>query len=191
MDELFIPVLLGTTREGRKSEAAANLIKEMIEAREGLSSELVDPRDLKLVGDGNNEGANDSRYSDITARADGFIVVVPEYNHSFPGSLKRMLDSELKNYIHKPAGLVGVSSGGWGGVRAIQSLVPVLRELGMAVTFNDVMVTGSYKAFDENGQPTNEKLKPSIEKSLDELVWYAKTLRWGRENLPNLHHEKQ
>lgn len=189
MDELFIPVLLGTTREGRKSEATAKLIIEMIEAREGLSSELVDPRDLKLTGDGNNEGANDPKYSDITARADGFIIVVPEYNHSFSGSLKRMLDSELKNYIHKPAGLVGVSSGGWGGIRAIQSLVPVLRELGMAVTFNDVMVTDSYKAFDESGQPTNEKLEPSIEKSLDELVWYAKTLKWGRENLPNNHHE--
>lgn len=190
MDELFIPVLLGTTREGRKSEAVASYIKSVIESRDGVTTELIDPRDLKFEGDGNNEGANDPRYTDITARADGFIIVVPEYNHSFPGSLKRMLDSELKNYIHKPAGLVGVSAGGWGGIRAIQSLVPVLRELGMAVTFSDVMVTNSYKAFDEEGQPTNDHLVSSVEKLLDELIWYAKTLKWGRENLPNKFHEK-
>ena len=190
MKELFIPVLLGTTREGRKSEVVAKYIKSVVESRDGVMTELVDPRDLELSGDGNNEGTNDPKYTDITTRADGFIIVVPEYNHSFPGSLKRMLDSELKNYIHKPASLVGVSAGGWGGIRAIQSLVPVLRELGMAVTFNDVMVTDSYKAFDAKGKPTNEHLIPSVEKSLDELIWYAKTLKWGRENLPNKFHDK-
>ncbi len=189
MNELFIPVLLGTTREGRKSEAVAGYIKSVLDSRDSITTEIVDPRDLKLEGDGNNEGANDPRYTDITSRADGFIIVVPEYNHSFPGSLKRMLDSELKNYIHKPAGLVGVSAGAWGGIRAIQSLIPVLRELGMAVTFGDVMVTNSYKAFDD-GKPTSKHLAPSVEKALDELIWYAKTLKWGRENLPNKFHEK-
>ncbi len=190
MSKLFIPVLLGTVREGRKSEAVAEYIKSIIENRDDVTTELVDPRDLKLSGDGNNEGANDPRYSDITRRADGFVIVVPEYNHSFPGSLKRMLDSELKNYIHKPASLVGVSAGGWGGIRAIQSLVPVLRELGMAVTFSDVMVTNSYKAFDEEGRPTNDHLVSGVEKALDELIWYSKTLKWGRKNLPNKFHEK-
>lgn len=190
MSELFIPVLLGTTREGRQSEAVAKYVQSQVAAREGLTSELIDPRELNLPGDGNNEGVNDPRYTDVTARADGFIIVVPEYNHSFPGSLKRMLDSELKNYIHKPVNLIGVSSGRWGGVRAVESLLPVLRELGMATTFSDVLVTNSYKAFDENGQPADSHLKSGLDKALDELIWYAKTLKWGRKNLPNKFHEK-
>jgi NAD(P)H-dependent FMN reductase len=181
-DRLFIPVLLGTVRKGRKSEAAAKFIVETIEQRDDMRTELVDPRELNLPGDGNNKGANDPRYSDITARADGFVIVTPEYNHGYPGSLKRMLDSELKNYIHKPTALVGVSSGRWGGVRAIEALVPVLRELGLAVTFNDVMVTDSYHAFDENDQPVNDALRSSLDKSLAELKWFAQTMKWGREN---------
>ena len=190
MAKLFIPILLGTVREGRKSEQAAVYIHKVITQNKEIESEIVDPRQLNLPGDGNNEGANDPRYSEITKRADGFIIVTPEYNHSFPGSLKRMLDSELKNYIHKPVVVAGVSAGGWGGIRAIQSLVPVLRELGMAVTFSDIMVTSSYKAFGEDGKPTNEKLKSGIETALTELIWYAKTLNWGKENLPSKYHEK-
>jgi len=189
MDELFIPVLLGTSREGRKSETVAKYVVKAVNEREGLRSELVDPRELNLPGDGNNEGANDLKYSEITKNADAFIIVTPEYNHSFPGSLKRMLDSEYNNYVHKPVSLVGVSAGRWGGVRAIESLVPVLRELGMAVTLTDVMVAGVGDAFDENGEPKSEHLRPAIEAALDELAWYAKTLNWGKENLPNKYHQ--
>lgn len=190
MSKLFIPVLLGTVREGRKSEAAAKFIVDQISKREDVESVLVDPRDLNLPGDGNNDGANDPKYTEIIKRADGFIIVTPEYNHSFPGSLKRMLDSELKNYIHKPVNLVGVSSGRWGGVRAIESLVPVVRELGLAVTFADMMITNSYDAFDDEGQPVDESFAERLDKSLDELIWYAETLKYGRENLPNSYHQK-
>lgn len=188
MSDLFIPVLLGTTREGRKSEAVAKYIVKSLSKREGLTTELIDPRELNLPGDGNNEGANDPRYSELTKKADGFIIVTPEYNHSFPGSLKRMLDSELKNYIHKPVNVVGVSSGSWGGVRAIESLIPVLRELGLAVTFSDVMVTNSYEAFDESSNSTDPTFDERLALSFDELEWYARTLKYGRENLPNKHH---
>lgn len=190
MSKLFIPVLLGTVREGRRSELAANYIVKQLSGREGVESVLVDPRELDLPGDGNNEGANDPTYTDITKRADGFIIVTPEYNHSFPGSLKRMLDSELKNYIHKPVNLVGVSSGRWGGIRAIQSLLPVVRELGLAVTFSDMMITNSKEAFNDSGEPVDDTFNERLNKSFDELIWYASTLKYGRENLPNSYHQK-
>lgn len=188
MSDLFIPVLIGTTREKRQSEKPAVYIAEHLDEREGIESIIVDPRELDLPGDGNGPGAKDARYTEITEKADAFIIIVPEYNHSFPGSLKRMLDSELKNYIHKPVNLVGVSSGGFGGVRAIEALVPVVRELGMAVTFADVMVTNSKESFDDDNQPQNPKFTERLDEALDELIWYAKTLKYGRENLPNKHH---
>lgn len=191
MSDLFLPVLLGTTREKRRSIRPAKFIVEHLNARDGISSILVDPRELNLPGDGNDPEGKDPKYTEITEEADGFVIVVPEYNHSFPGSLKRMLDSELKNYIHKPVNLVGVSSGGFGGVRAIESLVPVVRELGMAVTFADVMVKGSKDAFDDNSQPTDIEFTARLDKAIDELVWYAKTLKYGRENLPNSYHEEK
>ena len=68
-------------------------------------------------------------------RADGLVIVAPEYNHGYPGILKHALDTNLKEYIHKPVGLCGVSAGGFGGTRVIESLLPVMRELGMVTIF--------------------------------------------------------
>ena len=67
------------------------------------------------------EAIKDCKFSDTVARADGLILVVPEYNHSFPGLLKHVLDTNLKEYIHKAAGICGVSAGPFGGARMIQS----------------------------------------------------------------------
>src|SRR5690606_9661531 len=131
MSKLFIPILQGTTREGRQSINAAELILKVSKEYDEIETILVDPRDFNFPGDGNEPEAKDPRYTDITKRADGFFIVTPEYNHSIPGSLKRMLDSELKNYIHKPVAFAGVSAGPWGGVRAIEALVTTVREMGM------------------------------------------------------------
>ena len=57
------------------------------------------------------EAIKDSQFSATVGRADGLILVVPEYNHSFPGLLKHVLDTNLKEYIHKAVGVCGVSAG--------------------------------------------------------------------------------
>jgi NAD(P)H-dependent FMN reductase len=73
-------------------------------------------------------------------RADAIVVVAPEYNHAMPGLLKHVLDSCLKEYIHKAAGIVAVSAGPFGGTRVIETSLPVFRELGLVTTFWDVNV---------------------------------------------------
>jgi NAD(P)H-dependent FMN reductase len=185
-DKLFILVLAGTTREQRKSIAAARYVAEIGNSINGIETQLVDPRDFHFPGDGNDPEGKDSRYSELTARADAFFIVTPEYNHSFPGSLKRMLDSELKNYIHKPVALGGASDGNWGGVRAVEALVGTLRELGLAVTFTSVYFPRVHEAFDESGQPKDEKTEPNVRKAYQELIWMAKTLKYGRENITSV-----
>jgi len=180
MTKLFIPVLLGTVREGRTSEAAAKYIEKILSSQEEVETVLVDPRELDLPGDGSD--IKDSKYSEITKRADAFVIVTPEYNHSFPGSLKRMLDSEYPNYKHKPVALVGVSSGAWGGIRAIQSLLPAVRKLGMVMIATDIYITNSENAFDEQGNPTNEHLESGAKAVLDELMLLAETLKPLRQD---------
>lgn len=181
MADLYIPVLAGTTREKRKSIYAARLVAEIGNSIEGITTEVVDPKDFDFPGDGNDPEAKDPRYTDITKRADSFFIVTPEYNHSFPGSLKRMLDSELKNYIHKPVALAGVSGGGWGGVRAIESLVPVVRELGLAVTFTDVQFPHVDDLFDESGKLVKQEQRERVRKAWDELIWMTSALKSARE----------
>jgi len=183
MSNLFIPVIQGTTRPKRNSIDAARYLTELGQTLEGVDTQLVDPKDFDLPLDGNNDEVKDPRYTEITAQADAFFMVIPEYNHSFPGTLKRMLDSELKNYRHKPAAMAGVSAGPWGGTRGIESLVPVLREMGMVASSVDALFPFITKAFDEEGNPTDDATRQRVEKAYTELIWLARSLQWGRENL--------
>jgi NAD(P)H-dependent FMN reductase len=182
---LFIPVILGTVRKGRASENVAKFVFGEVQKREGVETELIDLRDLNIAFDDAGEAIKDAKFSDSCARADGLILIVPEYNHGYPGILKHVLDSNLKEYIHKAVGVCGVSAGGFGGVRVIENLLPVLRELGLVAIFWDGNFSGAQKLFDENGEildrATQEK---RMHKFLGELIWMSKTLRHGRESIP-------
>lgn len=184
MVDLSIVVIAGTTRHQRKSIHAARFIEQLGRGLPGVAITFVDPADFSLPGDGNDPEGKDPRYSAITAAADGFFIVVPEYNHSFPGSLKRLLDSELKNYIHKPVAFAGVSTGHWGGVRGVEALVGTVREMGLVATFNDVYFPGVATLFDEHGVIASD-IRAGYDKSVgaayDELLWFARLLRAGRD----------
>lgn len=190
MSKLYIPVLAGTTREQRKSIFAAELVAAVGSTFENVETEVVDPKDFHFPGDGNDPEGKDARYTAITKKADGFFIVTPEYNHSFPGSLKRMLDSELENYIHKPVAYAGVSSGMWGGVRAIESLVPAVREMGLVSTFTDMQFPRVQELFDENGNLQNDKYKEYTKSAWIELIWMAEVLKKGRSTVPGKYHQQ-
>ena len=181
---LFIPVILGTTRKGRASENVAKFVFDELQKRQGIETELIDIRELKFPIDDAGEAIKDKTFSDTIMRADGLILIVPEYNHGYPGLLKHVLDSNLKEYIHKAVGVCGVSAGGFGGTRVIENLLPVLRELGLVTIFWDGNFSGAQGLFDENGmikdRATHEK---RIDKFLGELIWMSKVLRYGRENI--------
>ncbi len=185
MQKLFIPVLIGTTRTQRKSIYAAKFIKNIGDSFDEIESVLIDPLDFNFPGDGNDSEAKDPRYSALTKKADGFFIVSPEYNHSFPGSLKRMLDSELENYIHKAVSFAGASSGPWGGVRAIEALVLTTREMGMVSTFTDVHFPRLQDLFDDQGNILDQKYVERVKSSWTELIWMAQVLKQGTESVPN------
>src|SRR5216684_856255 len=97
---LFIPVILGTVRKGRASENVAKFVFGEIQKREGVETELIDIRDLNFPVDDAGEQIKHAEFSETCQRADGLILVVPEYNRGYPGMLKHVLDSNLKEYIH-------------------------------------------------------------------------------------------
>jgi len=189
MPKLYIPVLAGTTREQRKSIYAARLVAEVGNTFDEVETEVIDPKSLYFPGDGNDPEGKDPRYSAITERAQGFFIVTPEYNHSIPGTLKRMLDSELKNYVHKPVAFAGVSSGPWGGVRGIEALVTTVREMGLVSTFTDMQFPKINELFDDNGVLLNENYREYIKAAWVELIWMSKVMEYGRENVASKYHE--
>jgi NAD(P)H-dependent FMN reductase len=180
---LSIPVILGTPRQGRLSEYVARVMLEQLGGRGDVTTTLIDVRTLALSSMDAGEAIKDPEFSETMLRADGLVIVAPEYNHGYPGLLKHALDSNLKEYIHKPVGLCGVSAGGFGGTRVVESLLPVMRELGLVTIFWDVNVSSAGKAFDDAGQLLDQALPRRIDKMLGELVWMARALRSGREEL--------
>jgi NAD(P)H-dependent FMN reductase len=180
---LQIVVIEGTTRVRRESIKASRYIADFIDRQPGVEVIFVDPKDFDLPGDGNDPEGKDPRYTAITAKADAFFIVVPEYNHSFPGSLKRLLDSELQTYNHKPVAFAGVSNGGWGGTRAVESLVTAVRELGLVVMSWDIFFPRIQNIFDEQGimRPEyTERYEGNLQQLVDELLWFARLLKEGR-----------
>ncbi len=180
---LFIPLILGTARKGRRSEHAAQFVLERTEKRAGVTTELIDVRALALPLDDAGEGIKDAGFSTMMKRADAIILVVPEYNHGYPGLLKHALDTNLEEYIHKAVGICGVSAGPFGGSRVIEHLLPVLRELGLVTIFTDVNFSKVQDVFSENGTLRDESFVRRVDKFLDELIWMARVLRDGRENI--------
>jgi NAD(P)H-dependent FMN reductase len=178
---LFIPVILGTTRQGRMSLHAARLLSQEIRKQPGVETELIDIATLPLPTNDAGEGIKDSEYSSKIDRADALVIIAPEYNHGYPGLLKHVLDSCLKEYIHKAVGIAGVSAGPFGGTKVIQNLLPVMRELGLVNIFWDVNFSAVQNAFDSQGTLQDQSYVRRIDKFLKELIWMAKTLRHGRD----------
>ena len=181
---IFAPVILGTSRQGRSSEYAAHFVVDHVAKHPDMRTDLIDIRNIRLSIDDAGEAIKDAKFSKIVSDADALIFVVPEYNHSFPGLLKHVLDTNLKEYIHKAAGVCGVSAGPFGGARMIQNFLPVLRELGMVTIFSDVYFGNAGKLFDPTtGKITDPAYAGRIDKFLYELIWMARVLRFGRETL--------
>lgn len=181
---LTIAVLVGTTRQQRLSDRAAHYIADFGRTLPNVKIIFIDPADFTFDGDGNDPEGKDPRYTAIVQRADAFFIITPEYNHSFPGSLKRMLDSELAHYNHKPVALAGVSNGNWGGVRAVEQLCLAVRELGLVVMSWDIYFPYIQKIFNDDNSMNDEykdRYEKQVTKLFDELLWFAEMLKEKRE----------
>jgi NAD(P)H-dependent FMN reductase len=191
VDKLFLPVLLGSNRKKRNSVHAAKWLVGEMAKRSEIETRLFDAADFVLPHDDYGQGIKDlfPEWRDAIIRADGLVIVTPEYNHGYPGSLKAVLDLLLREYVHKAVAFVGVSAGPWGGTRVIEAMVPMVRELGLAVTFTDLNFPFVQKTFDAEGKLLNQAFEKLANDFLDELVWMSRTLKWGRENVPSKFHQ--
>jgi len=186
---LFIPIFLGTARRGRQSENVARFVFEQTKKRAGVETELIDVCKLPMKLDDAGEQMKDPKFSATIERCDGLIIVTPEYNHGYPGLLKHALDMNLEEYIHKAVGICGVSAGPFGGARVIEGLLPVMRELGLVTVFWNVNFGNVEKLFDEQGNLLDQSYVRRLDKFLNELIWMARVLRYGRENVSEVKTE--
>lgn len=180
MQSLNIPIILGTGRKGRASERVAHYVLEHAK-NYGFQTKLLDVRDFvypTTVAPEEKERA--ARWQQEVAAADGFIVVVPEYNHGFPGELKMVLDQAYSEYGRKVVGMCGVSSGGIGGARVVELLIPVFVGIEMVISKRAVYFSNVEELFDAQGNIVDPSYALRLKKLFDDVAWYAAALKAAR-----------
>ncbi|MFH0776502.1 MAG: NAD(P)H-dependent oxidoreductase [Patescibacteria group bacterium] len=167
-----LTIILGTAREGRQSEKVASYLRRKLEARQDLQIEFVDVKDFihgRTIPPWEKNPVTEP-WQKIVKKSDAFLIVFPEYNHSFPGELKMLLDRDFENYVGKPVAFASVSSGGFGGVRAVESLVPVARYIGLVPLTAELNFSKVAELFAQSETELDAKYAEKIDKLADVLV---------------------
>lgn len=182
METKHIPVVLGTARADRKSAGVANAVVKIINTIDDTSTELVDVKDhvkhAVTTPPWGAGGANETptKWKEIVQSAHALVLVVPEYNHSFPGELKLLLDSLWDDYNGKAVGLVGVSKGTLGAARVVDHLKQVLIELKLHPVKDAVHISKVNEALADNGMFTNEKTPGYVVKMIKTISHLSSAL---------------
>jgi|HigsolmetaAR206D_1030411.scaffolds.fasta_scaffold01530_5 NAD(P)H-dependent FMN reductase len=192
--ELNLLVIVSSVRQGRFGPVVARWFEAQARQHNRFRVDLLDlaetplptqlPSVPPLMWDGGERPAELTALAARLAAADAFVVVTPEYNHSFPASIKHLVDWHYREWEAKPVGFVSYG-GTAGGLLAVEQLRPVFAEL-HAVTVRDVVCFPRYwEQFDPDGQPRQPDGPSAAAKTmLDQLAWWGGALAEARRRTP-------
>ncbi|MEV0575972.1 MULTISPECIES: NADPH-dependent FMN reductase [unclassified Streptomyces] len=189
--QLRVAVIVGSTREGRFAPVVTQWLKGHLAQRGDMTTDVVDltetplPTVLPAFGEPPAPGTEEALalVSPRLAAADAFVFVTPEYNHSFPASLKNAIDWHNQQWHAKPVAFV--SYGGLsGGLRAVEQLRVVMAELNATTIRNTVSFHNAYGQFAEDGTVDDAQVDAAAKALLDQLAWWAHALRDARAATP-------
>jgi NAD(P)H-dependent FMN reductase len=186
-------IIVGSVRAGRFGPVVASWTAQQAREHGGFDVEIVDLADFeiplalpaespKYAGDSYPRPSGLAPLTSRLAEADAFILVTPEYNHSYPASLKAAIDWHFTQWTAKPVAFVSYG-GAAGGRHAVLHLENVLTEL-HAVTIRDGLAFANYFT----GWPDRRPLDPAAagyaKTLLDQLAWWAGALVTARRTAP-------
>jgi NAD(P)H-dependent FMN reductase len=186
-------IIVGSVREGRFGPVVASWVADQARAHGGFDVEIVDLADVeiplelpaespKYAGENYPRPAGMAPLTRALEGADGFIVVTPEYNHSYPASVKSAIDWHFTQWTAKPVAFVSYG-GAAGGRHAALHLENVLSEL-HAVTIRDCLVFPNYYVTWQDGRPLDPEASEYAKSLLDQLAWWTGALRSARAAAP-------
>ncbi|MFD1535582.1 NADPH-dependent FMN reductase [Nonomuraea guangzhouensis] len=191
---LKLAVLIGSVREGRFGPVIARWFTEQARLHDGFDIDVIDlaetPLPAALPAGLEDLVATETRppaMAELARRvgaADAFVVVTPEYNHSFPASLKSFIDWHYTEWQAKPVAFV--SYGGFGGgVRAVEHLRQVFAEVHATTIRDMVTFDNHWQRFDADGRPLDlDGVNGAAKTLLDQLAWWAAALHDARARVP-------
>ncbi|MCX4772726.1 FMN-dependent NADPH-azoreductase [Streptomyces sp. ADI92-24] len=186
---LKVAVILASNREGRFAPVVADWFLSRTDGHPAVVTDLVDVAGLDLPTVHSYRPGSEvrDRLAEVAGRlaaADAFVVVTPEYNHSYPAPLKNLIDWHFTEWQAKPVAFVsygGVS----GGLRAVEHLRQVFAELHAVSIRDTVSFHNAGALFDDEGRHRDPAGPDAAAKSLlDQLVWWGRALRDAKEVRP-------
>ncbi|WP_069742349.1 NADPH-dependent FMN reductase [Streptomyces sp. EN23] len=186
---LRVAVILGSNRDGRFGPVIADWFLARAAAHPGIETDLIDVAEADLptritFSPGPEEAGRLAAVSERLAAADAFVVLTPEYNHSFPAPLKTLIDWHSAEWQAKPVAFVsygGIS----GGLRAVEQLRQVFAELHTVTVRDTVSFHNAGALFDDEGRHRDPGPADAAAKVLlDQVVWWGSALRDARNARP-------
>jgi NAD(P)H-dependent FMN reductase len=102
-----VAVIVGSVRQPRVGRVVADWFVQHADARSGIDIDLIDLADVDLpLAETQPGGCETSAIAERLATADAYVVVTPEYNHSFPAALKNVIDWHYREWMFKPVAFV-------------------------------------------------------------------------------------
>jgi NAD(P)H-dependent FMN reductase len=186
-----IKIIIGSTRPGRFGVQPAHWLMDLAKGRTNVKFELVDLKELalpfldepELAATGKYANEHTKKWSAQVAAADGFIMVTPEYNHSYSPVLKNAIDYLYAEWNNKPVAFTSYGAHA-GGSLAVEHLRPVVALLKMYDLQEHVTIPNYYLHLNEEGkwQPNEEQVKKA-EAMLDAVVFWAGQMKTARAEL--------
>jgi len=178
-DRLRIALIVGSVRATRLADCLLTWLELRLATVDWLTVDVIDLADVELPAQDLAPGGGTS-ISDRLRAADGFLVLTPEYNHSFPGSLKNAIDWHRDEWARKPVAFVSYGAGS-GGIRAVEQLRLVFAELHATTVRNAVHLSQPWERLTEDGRFDGDPAAvAALEATLDDLRWWASALRPAR-----------
>ena len=192
MSKPKINVILSSIREGRAGESVANWAMSELKKHDDAEYELVDLKDYPLplfdsamspsmnnTGDYGNETVN--KRARKIAEGDGFIFIVPEYNHGYSSALKNAIDHIYTEWNNKAAGFISYGSIA-GGSRSVEQLRQVMAELQIADVRAAVHIPNVWAAFNDEGQLSDPSVGEPIATMAAQLTNWSSALKTIRQS---------
>ena len=178
----MITVISGTNRPNSRTRTVADFVLRVFE-KNGEKTALLDltelPTEIFAGSAYASKPESFAHFQDTVLSADGVLTIVPEYNGSFPGVLKYFIDMLRfpESLYEKPAAFVGISSGRWGGVRAVEHLEMIFQYRQAHLFGRRCFVPDIKKALDASGQLRNPDTAERLRKTTLDFAHFCKKLR--------------
>lgn len=177
-----IAIVVGSVRMGRETPKVSSYVASRLKEKEGVEVEILDlleynfPVMEERLGLHPNPPARLEEFSNKLTTADAIVIVSPEYNGSYPGALKNVLDYFGKEFKRKPMGVVTDSNGDFAGISASHQLCLFIVRMGAFVSPVKLMVGNVDKAFDADGKPVDARIAKGTDAFINELLWLTEAV---------------